>query len=340
MKKQSPRKLNNLMWLLVVMFLCPSLALAQASFDRFVVFGTSLSDPGNMFASNKELNLPPSYAVDELLVPDAPYARGGHHLSNGATWVEQLAKPLGMARSVLAASRSNNPHAMNFAIDGTRASNLVFSDKKLFSQQVDHFLADVNNTASVDALYVIEIGSNDVRDALGALLTVLQGGGDFATAEATAQAVLENALVAIATEVNRLQDAGAQKFLYLTAPPIGVTPAVLALDNNLAPFFGSGSVAFWANTLATEFNNGLETYFNSLVTAEVVLLDVYAITNAIIADPEGHGLTVVDAACITPYISPFVCQNPDEYFFWDGIHPTKAAYTLFANEAAIALEID
>ncbi|MDH5552547.1 MAG: SGNH/GDSL hydrolase family protein, partial [Nitrosomonas sp.] len=156
------------------MFLSPSFALAQTSFDRFVVFGTSLSDSGNIFATNKELNLPPGYAVDGLLVPDAPYARGGHHLSNGATWVEQLAKSLGMARSTQPASRSNNPHAMNYATDGTRASSLVFPDKKLFSQQVDNFLADVNHSASVDALHVIEVGSNDIRDALGALLTGLQ----------------------------------------------------------------------------------------------------------------------------------------------------------------------
>ena len=64
---------------------------AAAPFGRIVAFGTSLSDSGNAFALRGGANTPPDYLLDPLLVPNAPYARGGHHFSNGATWVEQLA---------------------------------------------------------------------------------------------------------------------------------------------------------------------------------------------------------------------------------------------------------
>ena len=46
---------------------------AQAPFSSIVVFGTSLSDPGNAFALWGGTNTPPA---DPFLVPSAPYARG------------------------------------------------------------------------------------------------------------------------------------------------------------------------------------------------------------------------------------------------------------------------
>ena len=65
-------------------------ACARAPSSAIVVFGTSLSDSGNAFAL-RGANTPPDYLVNPLLIPDAPYARGGPHFTNGATWVEQLA---------------------------------------------------------------------------------------------------------------------------------------------------------------------------------------------------------------------------------------------------------
>src|SRR5258706_184418 len=53
---------------------------------RFVVFGDSLSDPGNAFVLLRDVEVPPF----DSLIPDAPYARGALHFSNGPTWVEQL----------------------------------------------------------------------------------------------------------------------------------------------------------------------------------------------------------------------------------------------------------
>ena len=82
---------------------------AHAPFGRIVVFGTSLSDSGNAFALRGGTNTPPDYLLDPLLVPSAPYARGGHHFSNGATWIEQFARSMGLAGSVRPAFRASTP---------------------------------------------------------------------------------------------------------------------------------------------------------------------------------------------------------------------------------------
>lgn len=224
--------------LLTFALLIPNWAGAEPGFNKFVVFGTSISDPGNIFAENHEVNVPPEYNLDSFLIPNlTPYAIGGHHLSNGPTWVEQLAKPLGLSKSVQPASRDKNPNAMNYATDGTRAGS-QFPGRRLFAEQIGNFLADVGGVAPSDALYVVEIGNNDVRDALGAFLFVLQATGNPGAAQAAAEGILTDALTQIGINIHALHSAGARQFLYLNAPPIGVTPAVMALDQALTPLLG------------------------------------------------------------------------------------------------------
>src|SRR5258706_10461824 len=99
--------------------LCPPVfAWAQGPAIGIVVFGDSLSDPGNAFALVGGTNTPPDYSVDFFLVPDQPYARGGHHFTNGATWIEQLAQSEGLAANAKPAFRGSSAGATNYAIGG------------------------------------------------------------------------------------------------------------------------------------------------------------------------------------------------------------------------------
>lgn len=304
--------------LLALALLASNGASAEPDFSRIVVFGTSLSDPGNAFALVHRQSTPPYVNLDTLLVPDAPYAMGGHHFSNGATWIEQFARPLGLADDVGPAFQDAATTASNYAVGGTRARDTDSSVS--LSAQVDSFLFDVGGAASADALYVIEIGGNDVRDALTAGLA----GGP----------IIIDALVALDANIEALYAAGARHFLITNVPNLAQTPAVRTLE-----LFSPGATqlaAFYSQT----YNIGLEALLAGWAAEsdiQIVRLDLHEQIEQLVADPQASGLSVVETACITPGLPPFTCQAPDDFLFWDGIHPTRAVHAIFAQQAAIAL---
>lgn len=295
---------------------------AEPPYSRVVVFGTSLSDPGNAFALRGGTNTPPDYDMDPFLVPQVPYSRGGHHFSNGATWIEQFARSRGLAGSARPALAAPDSDATNYAVGAARAyeDGLNFN----LALQVETFLTRFDLAAPPDALYVIEMGGNDIRDALFAYV---QGGNPAS--------ILQAANVSIAQNVQRLYAAGARQFLVWRAPNVGLTPAMRKLDQ-MVP--GAAALA----TLLTQgFNAGLDTVVAQLSTLpgiSITRLDAFQLIDAIVATPSAYELTNVTSACVTPREPPFTCQTPDEYLFWDGIHPTGAVHAIVAQSAAQALD--
>jgi phospholipase/lecithinase/hemolysin len=305
----------------VLILAAPGWAVAGGSKGGLVIFGTSLSDPGNAFALRGGNNTPPDYSVDPFLVPDRPYAKGGHHFSNGPTWIEQYARPRGLASNAKPAFRSSSAKAANYAVGGARARP---EGPANLSEQVYVFLQQVNSYPPPDALYVIEMGGNDVRDALQELFI-----GD----PIKIPGIISGAITGITTNIETLTELGARKFLVWYVPNVGLTPAIRGLGD-LAVIF--------ATNISTNFNYGLKQALDLLESAlsttypdlVIVRFDSFTTLNAIVANQADFGLTQVEAACITPSVPPFACRNPDEYLFWDGIHPTRAAHSIIAHEVA------
>ena len=159
-----------LIYLVVGLLLVPGLATAGKPFERLVVFGDSLSDPGNAFYLTGIALKPPYSTLDPFLVPNAPYARGGNHFSNGKTWVERFAKKLDLEESAGPAFKGENEDELkmtNYAVGGARARD---SGQNInLTSQLGLFLADAQGQVSDRALYVLALGGNDVRDAVSAL---------------------------------------------------------------------------------------------------------------------------------------------------------------------------
>ena len=291
---------------------------AQAPFARIVAFGASLSDSGNAFALRGGTNTAPDYQVDPLLVPSAPYSRGGHHFSNGATWVEQFARSRGLAGTTRPAFLGSTDNATNYAVGGARAYEDGINVN--LSAQMEAFLQQFGRVAPSDGLYAIEMGGNDIRDALVAYGNGSDGG-----------AILQAAIRSIADNIGALYMAGARDFLVWRAPNVGLTPAIRSL--------GPGAVGL-GTQLTVGFNTGLDgavAQLSALPGINIVRLDAYGLLSDLVAHPAAYGLSNVTTACITPNVAPFACQHPDEFLFWDGIHPTSAVHAIIAEKAAAAL---
>ncbi len=182
---------------------------------------------------------------------------------------------------------------------------------------------DVAGAASPEALYVIEIGGNDIRDALSAFAAHTDGG-----------AIIYAALTAVSGNIQTLYDAGARKFLVLNAPNLRLVPAVRIMDS-LYP--GAGQVAEYFSLLYNENLNTLLLGAAGLPGIQITRLDLYQKLSELTANPAAFGLREVTTACVTPNVAPFKCNTPDDFLFWDGIHPTKVVHAILAKEAALVL---
>lgn len=316
----------------------PALA-EKKQFDRIVSFGTSLSDSGNAFVMLSDptafgfddecsmgtpVNVPPYDHLDDYLVPDGSYARGGHHVTNGATWIEGLAKNIGLAGNAQPVFRSSGRKASNYAVGGARI--LDFPCRFNLIDQLEVFSADFPDRVSSRTLFVIEMGSNDIRD----IMVSYDPGNPFPSI-----IDLNVALGGLEDTITMFYRKGARKFLLVNIPPIGETPAVSILEQIMP------GAAYLANSLANYFNSELDAMLeklnNDLEGADIRLLDIYALVYEIIDNPKAFNIVNTEDACVTPGIPPFTCKKPDTYLFWDGIHPTKAVHAIVAKRAKMTL---
>lgn len=314
-----------------------ALSIAQAqTVDRVVSFGGSLSDTGNAFYWLSEhpecgasQNVPPYDTLDEFLVPDGPYARGGHHFTNGATWIEGLTRRLHLAGNSRPFFGDSGDDASNYAVGGARAV-ANYPCRFNFPDQVDAYLGSPG-LISPHTWITIEIGANDVRDALVAALSCLSTNPPC-DPEQVIKSYITNALGSIGTEIGVLYSTGAMHFMIMNVPNIGLTPAVRNLDNY---YNAQGTIIEQAKQVTESFNDGLAFLISQppLNALDIKILDVYTKLNEVVAEPQKYGFVDTTHACVTPDQPPFICKKPDTYVFWDGIHPTKALHAIVAQQA-------
>jgi phospholipase/lecithinase/hemolysin len=299
-----------------------------------VFFGDSLSDTGNRYFDEGSMNTPPyALAAEQNLIPSLPYAIGGPTYTNGQPWVEYVARAIGRGGAAQAALRSNGI-AANYAYAGARASNalpLPPNTNRNLGDQVVQYIADAGpGGISADTLHVILIGGNDIGDAI--FLASL--GGDPTV-------VLQNAIASVFNNALALAQAGARRFLFLTTPNAGYIPAfggnplAIGLGNQLAFGFNCAVVGitptFDCPFLPPAIPATVAATLTGLFNAEVAVFDSKALLDDMVDNPGNYGLSNTSDHCIKPFEPPFRCDKPDEYLYWDNIHPTARVHEIIGK---------
>ena len=337
-----------LTFILSFSFFITSLSSAGLNYNGMVVFGDSLSDPGNKYVITGLANTPPYDLLDQYLVPDGPYTRGGLHHSNGKTWVEQYAEPLGLGGVVRPALRTPG-EATNYAYGGARARDASATSPNMhLPMQVSTFLADTGGVASPEALYVIFIGGNDIApDAVFA----------FASSPSDGLSIIGEAVGTIGGAIQTLYEHGARKFLVMNSPDLGLTPSLAIADQQFPGAAGLAScLSYWFN-FGYDMQNpqppgcpqlpvnipGLDDVLDLLEAAipdpnlDIIRYDTYTrflqlVLNPLPSDPQNG-----EISCVTPNVPPYACKRPNDYVFWDGVHPTGAVHSIIAKEVGRVL---
>ncbi len=268
--------------------------------SKVIVFGDSLSDMGNIEAA--------TFGI----VPGSSYYNG--RFSNGPAWVEWLAGDLGVGPLAPSTAGGNN-----FAYGGGQTSG-AGGIGGAFIRDVDEQLSQYFASRSVDAnaLYVVWAGANDLFDG-----------------ETNVNAPVGR----IAAALEALVAAGARQFLVPSLPLLGRIPQY----NRDA----AASAAF--DRLSNEYNAAFEARIEQLaaanLTATFYRLDVAAIFTDAINNPAQWGLSNVrDPAApgLNPgalfYDEDRIVAHPEQYLFWDQIHPTAAVHAILGDYASRLLE--
>lgn len=221
-----------------------------------------------------------------------------------------------------------NIQIMQFLHFKTRSLELAASGSKGY----------VNQEGFQNALYMIDIGQNDLSDSFAKNLSYVQ--------------VVERIPLVIAEikdAMKTLYNQGGRKFWVHNTGPLGCLPQKLWLvQRNEGDLDATGCISSY-NSAAQLFNTALlhlcQEMKSELADATIVYVDIYSIKYDIISNAKRYGFLNPLMACCGAGGPPYnynikmTCGNPgsqacsdgSQYISWDGTHYAEAANAIVAK---------
>ncbi|MUG98809.1 GDSL family lipase [Scytonema sp. UIC 10036] len=190
----------------------------------------------------------------------------------------------------------------NFAYGGATTGNGSVNGIPGLLAQVQAF-TKVHQEVNPNALYVLWAGANDY----------LYGGANPTLTASNISKAMES-----------LSKMGAKKILVVNLPDLGKVPATRTSANSTT----LSSFAIAHNQTLVKSVEELKQELGS--DTQIEILDVYSLYQEATKYPSRFGLTNVTNACSNNLA---ICDNPEKYLFWDGIHPTTVAHRVIAEAA-------
>ena len=304
------------------------LALGQQpppTFSQIIVFGDSLSDTGNVRQRTNDLT---GGVVD--------YPSHSFNYSNGrftnddqtdpasstylGVWHEQLATTfLGIQPATFSLGGG-----LNFAFGGATTNNGTHEETVVttplgdvtitiddMGRQMDDYLS--SHTVDPTALYLVWGGANDIRN-------------DDSPGNVTATAMRATALV------ERLAVAGARYIMVPNVPPLGNIPRYA--DDPAKIMSANAASATYRELLNEDLDVLVANLAGQGINPTIYRWDVWRAGLQIFSDGGRYGFIN-----ITSSAQDMSDVNPDQFLFWDDVHPTTGGHYQLAKTAFDAITL-
>jgi outer membrane lipase/esterase len=231
------------------------------------------------------------YAATGGAVPPQALGYSTGRFTNGGNYTDYLAASLGVSNVASLWSPQGNNYAFGGAkIDAGVSPPGLLAQYGMFAGS--HAVADPN------ALFVVYGGGNDINDLTTSLADSVNNLGII---------------------LGGLIGQGATNILIPNSPDLGRTPG-----NNTTPDAAA------KNARTVEYNTRLAVLVAALeaqYAIDLLTFDVFGLSGSILDNPATYSLSNVTGSCLVGQVA---CANPEDYFYWDGLHPTTEMHALLA----------
>ena len=306
--------------LTLLLFVPRLFAQSAPTFSQVIVFGDSLSDDGNIRNRLEDQYLI-SYPGGDFNYSDGRFTNSSDtdpaSDMYAGTWHEQLARDFLGLPAPTNSLDGGTDYAFGGATteDGTREVTVIDNPFPFLGgeftvtidnlgQQVDDYLAD--QTVDPAALYIVWGGANDLFD-------------DDSSENVTSTAER------VAGLVEELGRAGAVSILVPNVGPLGLVPNYNDDPETAAAL--NAAAAAYRDELNAQLDAAVSTLAGEGITVTLYRLDVYGLSYRIAANPEDYGFVNITDPAQGEDV------DPDEYIFWDDLHPTTAGHYQIASAA-------
>lgn len=301
-------------WVSLILGIFSTLTVAAQPISKLVVFGDSLSDNGNSYEYSHHSK-----------PPDVLYYHG--RFSNGPIWIDYVAKTL--------FPNEASQHLLNYAFGG---AGVLHSREQAFtlSQEVDSYLLTHQARSESHTWFVLWMGANDY---------LIHPDSSVTTVNSVIMEMERNLL--------RLMAHGAQHFMIIGLPDLGLSPFAheLELQKQLSAVSHEHNHILMARIAKLQhLHPKLDWHF----------VDVNQTFVSIIASPKRYGFAHTEKRCFEPgsnqtnkhptgpnaWLQAAVTwqraqnakRNCGDYVFFDQFHPTTHVHQIFAQQFIKALQ--
>ncbi|GAA0078246.1 cholinesterase ChoE [Clostridium sp. CTA-5] len=279
---------------------------SYAATTQVIAFGDSYSDNGEAKKISGKI-------TNDINKPEGAYEKPSDKLywqgrySNGNTAVEVLAKKMGVPLT-------------NYATGGATTGESNYSDwmdhlgNTGVLGQIDKFENSLNGKqADSEALYFIFASANDYFKFVDYQMP------------GKVEAVADEAVDNIKMSVRKLSKLGAKNFFVVNSSDLTLVPYENTMNRtNLAKTF--------TENVNKKLPDALKT-LEEVSDVSITIFDLPKVSNEIIHNSKYYGLTDLKHPCQPTYPEVKVAaSNPDQYYFWDEWHYSRAVHQIIGEK--------